>query len=82
MAFDTFEIQVLGSIDALTRGCSIYFQCVGICVVSGNSHIVPLVVVQCPVTLALDEVRPVSEVKDIVDVSAKQKSCWVVMFGV
>lgn len=50
----TFQVQVLGPIDALTCGCSIYFQCVGVAVVSGDSHIVPLVVIQCPFTFALD----------------------------
>lgn len=73
--FDTFQVQILGPVDTLTRGCSIYFQCVGVAVVSGDGHIVPLVVVQRPVTFALDEVWPISEVKDIVDVSAREKNC-------
>lgn len=69
----TFQVQVLGSIDTLTSGYSVYFQCVGVAVVSGDGHIVPLVVIQCPFTFALDEVGPVSKVKNIVDVSAREK---------
>lgn len=71
-AFSTFQVQVLGPIDALTGECSIYFQCMGIAVVSSDGHIVPLVVIQCPFTFALDEVGPISKVKNIVDVSAKR----------
>lgn len=67
----TFKVQVLGPIYALTCSCGIYFQCVGVAVVSGDGHIVPLVVIQCPFTFALDEVGPISKVKHIVDVSAK-----------
>lgn len=45
----------------------------GVAVVSGDGHIVPLVVIQCPVTFALDEVGPISKVKNVVDVSARRK---------
>lgn len=41
----TFQVQVLGPIDTLNSGCVIYFQCVGVAVVSGDGHIVPLVVI-------------------------------------
>lgn len=41
----TFKVQILGTIDTLTGGCSIYFQRMGVAVVSGNSHIVPLIVI-------------------------------------
>ena len=69
----TFQVQVLGPIDTLTGGSSIYFECVCVAVVSGDGHIVPLVVIQCPVTFPLDEVRPISKIKNIVDISAKQR---------
>lgn len=71
----TFQVQVLGPIDTLTGGCSVYFQCVCVAVVSGDGHIVPLVVVQCPFTFALNEVGPVSKIKNIVDVSAREQLC-------
>lgn len=45
----------------------------GVAVVSGDGHIVPLVVIQCPFTFALDEIGPISKVKNIVDVSAREK---------
>ncbi len=68
----TFEVQVLGPIDTLTSGCSVYFQGVGVAVVSGDGHIVPLVVIQCPFTFALDKIGPISKVKNIVDISARE----------
>lgn len=67
----TFQVQVLGPIDTLTSGRGVYFQRVGVAVVSGDGHVVPLVVIQCPVTFALDEVGPISKVKNIVNVSAR-----------
>lgn len=45
----------------------------GVAVVSGDGHIVPLVVIQRPFAFALDEVGPISKVKNIVDVSAKER---------
>lgn len=42
----------------------------GVAVVAGDGHIVPLVVIQSPFTFALDEIGPVPEVKHIVNVSA------------
>lgn len=44
----------------------------GVAVISSDGDIVPLVVIQRPLTFALDEVGPISKVKNIVDVSAKQ----------
>lgn len=73
----TFQVQILSSIDALTRSYSVNFQRVGVAVVSGDGHIVPLVVIQCPFTFALDEIGPISKVKNIVNVSAKEKSRFV-----
>lgn len=70
----TFQVKVLGTIDGLTCSCSIYFQCVGVAVVSGDSHIVPLIIIQWPFTFSLDEIGPVSKIKNIVDVSAMRKS--------
>lgn len=69
----TFQVQVLCPIDTLASSCSIYFQCVGVAVVSGDRHIVPLVVIECPFAFAFDEIGPISKVKNIVDVSARDK---------
>lgn len=68
----TFQVQVLGSVDALAGGRLIHFQCVCVAVISTDGHIVPLVVIQSPVTFALDEVGPIAKVKDIVYVSVGQ----------
>lgn len=70
----TFKVQILGSIDTLTCRCRVYFQRVSVAVVSGDGHIVPLVVIQCPFTFSLDEIGPISKVKNIVDVSAREKT--------
>lgn len=43
-----------------------------VAVVSSDGHVVPLVVIQRPLTFALDEIGPVSKVENIVDVSAKR----------
>lgn len=67
--FFTFQVQVLSSIDALTRGCGVYLQRVGVAVVSRDGYIVPLVVVQRSLTFAFDKVGPIPKVKHIVDVS-------------
>lgn len=69
----TFQVQVLGPVDALTCGRSVYFQRVCVAVVSSDGHVVPLVVIQRPLTLALDEVGPISKVEHIVDVSANSR---------
>lgn len=68
----TFQVQVLGSVDALAGGRLVHFQCVCVAVISTDGHIVPLVVIQSPVTFALDEVGPIPKVKDIVYVSVGQ----------
>lgn len=68
----TFQVQVLGSVDALAGGRLVHFQSVCVAVISTDGHIVPLVVIQSPVTFALDEVGPIAKVKDIVYVSVGQ----------
>lgn len=70
-SFPTFQVQVLGSIDALARGGSVYLQCVSVAVVSGDGYIVPLIVIQRPLTFAFDQIGSVSKVKHVVDVSAR-----------
>ena len=41
----TFQVQVLGPVDTLTRGGGVHFQGVRVAVVSGDGHIVPLIVI-------------------------------------
>lgn len=43
-----------------------------VAVVSGDGYIVPLIIVQRPLTLAFDEVGSVSKVKHIMDVSVRK----------
>lgn len=69
----TFQVQVLGTVDALAGGRLVHFQCVRVAVVPTDCHIVPLVVIESPVTFALDEVGPIAKVKDIVNVPAEQE---------
>lgn len=69
--FRTFQVQVLGSVDALAGGGGVYLQCVSVAVVSGDGYIVPLIVIQRPLTFALDQIGSVSKVKHVVDVSAR-----------
>lgn len=75
----TFQVQVLGPVDTLTRGRGVYFQCVCVAVVSGDGHIVPLVVIQRSLTFPLDEIGPISQVENIVDVSAGER-IWYQVF--
>lgn len=71
MQFPTFQVQVLGSIDALACCGSVYLQCVSVAVVSGDGYIVPLIVIQRPFTFAFDQIGSISKVKHVVDVSAR-----------
>ena len=64
----TFQVQVLGSIDALAGCRGVDLQRVGVAVVPGDDHVVPLVVIEGHVALALDEVGAVPQVKHVVDV--------------
>lgn len=49
------------------------FECVEIAVVSGDDHVVPLVVMQSSVTIAFDEVGTVTKIKDVMDVPEMEK---------
>lgn len=54
------------------------FEGMLIAVVSGDDHVVPLVVMQSSVTVAFNEVRPVTKVKHVMDVPEereKENSC-------
>lgn len=75
----TFQVQVLGSVDALTGGGGVHLQRVSVAVVPGDGNIVPLIVIQRPLTFALDEVGSVPKVKYIVDVSVGK---WNIYGGV
>lgn len=68
----TFQVQVLGTVDALAGGRLVHFQRVCVAVVPTDCHIVPLVVIESPATLALDKVWPIAKVKDIVYVPVEQ----------
>lgn len=46
----------------------------GVAVVSGDNHIVPLVVIQWAITIALDNIRSISKVKHVMYIPAKNKS--------
>lgn len=67
LVHDTFEIEVLGSIDVLCNGLHVYFQRVCVGGVPGDDHVVPLVVVQRIVAVPLEQARPVPQVKHVVD---------------
>lgn len=41
----TFQVQVLGTVDALAGGRLVHFQCVCVAIVPTDGHIVPLVVI-------------------------------------
>lgn len=70
----TFQVQVFGTVDCLTNGLGIDLQSVDIVVVTGDDHVVPLVVVEDPVTVALDDIGAISKVKHIMDVPTEQRT--------
>lgn len=41
----TFQVQVLGTVDALAGGRLVHFQCVCVAIIPTDCHIVPLVVI-------------------------------------
>ena len=72
----TFEIKIAGAVGMLSDGARVNLERVDIGVVSGDHHAVPLVVIQRLLRVSLHERRPVAQVKDVVDVPAKNaKSC-------
>lgn len=68
----TFQVQVFGTVDCLTHCLGIDLQSVDVVVVTGDDHIMPLVVMQDPVAVALDDIGAVPKVKHVVDVPDRQ----------
>lgn len=67
-AFSTFEVQVPGAVRVLRHGARVDLQRVHVIGVSGNHHVVPLIVIERLLGVSLHERRPVPEVKHVVDV--------------
>lgn len=63
----TFEVQVAGSIGVLSHGAWVDLEGVYVVGIPGHHHIVPLVVIERLVGVALHQRRPVAEIKDVVD---------------
>lgn len=65
---DTFKVQIAGSIGVLGDGVGVDFQCVHVVSVTGNHHVVPLVVIQWLVWVAFHQRGSIAQVKDVVDI--------------
>lgn len=52
---DTFKVQIAGSVGVLGDGARVDLKCVHIAVISRHHHIVPLVVIEGLVGVALHE---------------------------
>ena len=67
----TFEVQVAGSVGVLCDGVRVDLERVNVACVPGHHHVVPLVVVQRLVRVALHQRRPVAQVEHVVDVAVE-----------
>lgn len=72
----TFEVQVAGSIGVLSNGAWVNLKCMYVVGVPGHHHVVPLVVVEWLVGVALHERWSVPEIEDVVDVTEKKRNVW------
>lgn len=63
----TFEVQVTSSIGVLSNGAWVNFERMYIVGIPGHHHVVPLVVAEGLVWVALHQWRPIAKIKDIVD---------------
>lgn len=70
----TFQVQVAGAIGVLSHGARVNLEGVYIVGVPGHHHIVPLVVVERLVRVALHERRAVAKVEDIMDKTTIKKT--------
>lgn len=70
----TFEVQIFSAIDDLTHCLGINFERVDVTVVSSDDNVMPLVVMESSVTVALDYIGPVAEIKHIMYVPKRQQS--------
>ncbi len=68
MKGSTFEVQVAGSIGVLRDRAGVDLERVHVAVIAGHHHVVPLVVIERLVGVALHERRPIAQVKNIMDV--------------
>lgn len=69
----TFQVQVAGSVGVLRDGARVDLEHVHVAVVAGDDHVVPLVVVERLVGVALHQRRAVAQVEHIMDVPAGQE---------
>lgn len=70
----TFEVQVAGSVGVLRHGARVDLQRVYIVGIPGHHHVVPLIVVERLVWVALHQRRAVAEIKDVVNVPVRKES--------
>ena len=63
-----------GSARVLCHGARVDLEDVHIAVVPGDHHVVPLVVVERLVGVALHQRRPVAQVKHVMDVAGEKKT--------
>lgn len=68
---DTFQVQIAGSIGVLGDGVGVDFQCVHVVRVTGNHHVVPLVVIQLLVGVAFHQRGSIAQVENVVDIPAR-----------
>lgn len=66
----TFQVQVLGAHGGLRGDLGINLDRVQVVGVTGDVHVVPVVVVEWAVGVALDQVSAVAQVGDVVQVAA------------
>lgn len=70
----TFKVQIFSAIDDLTHCLGIDFECVDVTVVSSDDNVMPLVVMESSVTVALDYIGPVAKIKHVMYVPKRQMS--------
>lgn len=66
----TFQVQVLGAHGGLRGDLGVDLDRVQVVGVAGDVHVVPVVVVERAVGVALDQVSAVAQVGDVVQVAA------------
>lgn len=69
----TFQVQVLGAHGGLRGDLGVDLDRVQVVGVAGDVHVVPVVVVERAVGVALDQVSAVAQVGDVVQVAAARR---------
>lgn len=69
----TLQVEVLGAHGGLSGDFGVDLDGVEVVGIPGDVHVVPVVVVQGAVGVALDQVGPVAQVRDVVKVSKELK---------